>query len=70
MAKGHKVPEESVIGPAVYKPGERQCWYCSHNKVSSLCSNCLNRTELFEASKGAFGEYKPAWEYGTQMDKR
>ena len=65
MAKGHKVSKEAEIGLSVYRPGEKQCWYCLHNAVSELCSSCLHRTELFEVSKGVFGEYKPAWEYGT-----
>jgi len=69
MAKCRKAPKESLIGPAVYDPDGRQCWFCLNNKVSELCCNCLNMTNLFEASKGNLGEYKPAWEYGSPDER-
>ena len=69
MTKPHKVPKESGIGPAVYKPEKKQCWFCLHNKVSDLCCDCLRMTNLFEASNGNLGKYKPAWEYGTVDDR-
>ena len=64
-----KVPEGSEIGPAVYKPDRKQCWFCLHNEVSDICNACLASTELFEASGGDLGKFKPEWEYGT-VDER
>ena len=69
MTALRKVPEGSKIGPAIYKPEERQCWFCLHNKVSDLCSACLTSTELYEASDGKLGKLKPAWEYDI-VDRR
>ena len=68
MAKLRKVSEESKIGPSIYEPGKKQCWYCLHNKVSTLCNNCLLETGLFEGSEGKLGRYKPAWEHSTAGD--
>ena len=60
------------MGKSVIKETEpvlEPCWYCKHNEVSDLCSDCLRETELFEKSKAEQGKYKPAWEYGT-VDER
>lgn len=42
---------------AIYKPGEKQCWFCIHNGVNDVCCDCAHHGD------------KRAWKYGTFDDR-